>query len=416
MHVSDEDRKRLELLYELYKRAGTNGEMEAALAAMVRILGKYGLGRDDIERVLTAPQTSLPAPNLLDLLDNYFDYWVWMSPRDRAIAAGWGIHLHVFAKFEITPRFTILTPQGEYGWAKTTLLKMLQHLAPRPMPPIDVSPTPAALHQAIDNGATALFLDEVDNLNLKQNGELRALLNAFERGYRRRRAGNRPKGGGKPKPQEYDPFIPIAVAAVGRLPKALMTRSFVINMKLKPADVYRPSIREDPVLFQLMANIAHDAIATWASNVTLEQKVDTGVDNRFADLWRPLISIADTMDAGYRMRSIAKAVTSEFCDYSDGMQMRISTRLIFKKLDVDRIDREDLHNELLDLEEWNEWGRPHPLTRNELNSIIRDIGVRPAHTFRRKGTKHGEPAGGWGWESKDFEEAWRICPPEKEEK
>ena len=128
MQISDDDRRRLAYLYALYSRATINGEREAALAAILRVLGKYGLGENDLERVLTAPQIALPPPNLLDLLDNYFDYWTWMAPRDRAIAAAWSIHLHVFDRFEITPRFTILTPRGEYGWGKSTLLK-LHHFA-----------------------------------------------------------------------------------------------------------------------------------------------------------------------------------------------------------------------------------------------------------------------------------------------
>jgi hypothetical protein len=417
MQMSDDDRKRLLKALALYNGATNAGEKAAACEAILRILGKYGLSWDDLFTIITASAPSLSGPTPIDLFDSYCSYFAHVSPRDRMVAAVWAMHLHVYGQFEITPRLAILTPPGEYGWGKSTLLKLIQHVAPRPMPPIDISPTPAALYQLIDGGATSLFLDEVDNLNLKQNGELRALLNAFEKGYRRPRGGNRPKKGGKATPQEYYPYVPVVVAAVGKLPRALITRCIPIYMELKPPGVTIHSIREEPEIFRFMANLVHDVFARWASNIVLQQKVDTGVDNRFADLWRPMVSIGNTMDGyGYKMQVAAKAITSEFVEYSESTQLLMDIRRVFNSLGrdpMDRISRVDLLDKLHDFEAWGEWGCN--LTRTKFAAMLRERRVPPAHTIQHKGSRGERGAAEWGWYRKDYEAVWKTCPPEEEE-
>ena len=73
--------------------------------------------------------------------------------------------MHCFDQFNYTPRLAMLSPQEGYG--KSQVLTLLQHLAPLPKPGLIVDPTPAGLYQSVDRGATALLLDEVDNLNVQ---------------------------------------------------------------------------------------------------------------------------------------------------------------------------------------------------------------------------------------------------------
>jgi hypothetical protein len=162
-----------------------------------------------------------------------------------------------------------------------------------------------------------------------------------------------------------------------------------------------------------MTNAAQEAIVRWSSNIMLEQEPDTELSNRFADNWRPLFAIADALKRGERVRSVAKAMTSGPREYSDGVQLLIDIRRVFKQLGVDRIDRTVLLAKLQEFDTWNDWGRPSLLTRNELSAILRERRVPPAHTIQHKGSRADRRASEWGWYRNDFEEAWQGCPPEE---
>jgi hypothetical protein len=98
--------------------------------------------------------------------------------------------------------------------------------------------------------ATALMLDEVDNLNLKSNHKLRIILNANVKGVSIPRGGNPTKGEPRAKPKLFYPFIPIAVAAIGKLPKPLTTRCIAIHMQKKPPGIFKEKIDDNPEQFR----------------------------------------------------------------------------------------------------------------------------------------------------------------------
>src|ERR1700751_870815 len=118
----------------------------------------------------------------LDLVERLVELCIWMPSRSpyRLAVALWAMHAHVYDQFDHTPRLALLSPAPVFG--KSQVLKLLQHLVPLPKPDLIMDPTPAGLYQSIDAGATALLIDEVDNLNLRQNGKMRIILNAFEKG------------------------------------------------------------------------------------------------------------------------------------------------------------------------------------------------------------------------------------------
>jgi hypothetical protein len=326
----------------------------------------------------------------LEFVEKFFDFYVWMPPRDRMAVALWTMHMHVYNQFRITPRLAILSPTAEYGWGKTTLLDIIRHLAPSPMPRLIIDPSPPGLYQSVDNGATALLLDEVDNLSLKTNSKLRQILNANVKGYAIPRGGSATKKDPQAKPKLFEPFIPIAVAAVGRLPEALTTRSIAIHMRLKPDGVFRENIDDNPEQFSLLTATMRTLIARWANNIVLPHQVDTGLDNRFADNWKPLIAIADYFEQADKARSMARAMTGAAREHSEGTQLLIHIRVIFDTLGVDRIARETLLTELYKFDAWNEWGRCRNFSKPTRSRSV--AAVRNLPGSYKRSTKN---TGGW---------------------
>jgi hypothetical protein len=318
------------------------------------------------------------ADNLLDLVEKFVDITLWMPPKYRMATALWITHIPVYKQFDHTPRLALLSPDP--GWGKSQVLKLIQHLVPLPKPQILIDPTPAGLYQSIDAGVTACLVDEVDNLNLNQNVKLRSILNAYERGAAIPRGTSARKGSDVATPKYFRPFIPIALGAIGKLPKPLTTRCIVIHMKKKPPGVIKLRINTQDPNFVRAADIICGLIQNWASNIVLNQEPDmAGLDNRFADLWRPLFAIAEYFDRLDIVHTIAQGMVAEYVVHSDGTQLLIDTRTIFDELKIDRIERLHLLHELHKFDRWNEWGRPSPLTKNEMLSILRSYRVPEVH-------------------------------------
>jgi hypothetical protein len=352
--------------------------------------------------------------NVLALVEEFVDMCLYMPPRYRTAMALWILHAHVYDQFDHTPRLAFLSPAP--AWGKSQALKLIAHLMPLPKPDLILDTTPAGLYQSIDAGMTALLIDEADNLNLKSNARLRTILNAFEKGAVIPR-GRSPNKDGEAKPKYFRPFTPIALGAIGKLPQILITRCITIHMEKKPAGVEKWRINTNDHKFVEAANLVLGEIMKWAGRVVrqhaivlnadsvlLNQNADVaGLDNRFADVWRPLLAIADTFGWGEAARNAARAISGEYANYDDGTQLLLDIRAIFNRLKIDRIEREVLRNELIKLERWNEWGRHAVLTKNEMMAMLRDFRVPPVHPIRIKGKLEQ------GWMRKDFEEAWKSC-------
>jgi hypothetical protein len=404
--IDVKDRETLEKLHARYKGTTFEPEADNAKDAILKILGKYGMGWDDLQAIID--------PCVLDIIDEFIDLYMWMPPRERTVAALWILHAHVYKQFNVTPRLAILSSDYESG--KTTLMTIIQHLvwpfgSSKPTRYLD--PTPAALYQSVESEVTVLMIDEVDNLGLKHNGQLRTILNANRVGEGIPCGSSPKKGGVTTGPKLFYPFIPIVVGAVGRLPTALTTRSHVINLRPMPPHIEKRALIESSEEFLEMVSAVNEAIGRWSSNIVLKQEPTMELSNRYRDNWRPFIAIADSMGRGEKVRNVARAMTGGPREYSQTMQMRIDTRRIFNELKVDRIDRMVLLDKLLEFDAWNEWGRPKALTKNEFLAILREIGIRAPHIVQRLGSRKDRGKAGWGWYRSDFEEAWKGCPEEE---
>jgi hypothetical protein len=70
------------------------------------------------------------ASNLFDSVHHVFQRCVQTEPHNHVVFALWALHAHVYRKFEYTPRLSLQSPTPDAG--KTTVLRILRHLTPRP--------------------------------------------------------------------------------------------------------------------------------------------------------------------------------------------------------------------------------------------------------------------------------------------
>jgi hypothetical protein len=393
--ITAEEIKTILSLYGMSERAfredadeHTKNEAQNAFGALIRLLVKYGLNLSDIpelqrrheqnETVKGAKTASTTATDagLLELIAHVLKGYDDIEPHEYVGIALWILHTHVFDHFQISPRLALLSPTRGCGKSKT--LKLIEKLAANAERHDNV--TAAALFHLIENAAPTLLLDEGDNLGLKIDRTLRAVLNSGHM-----------KGGtitrvirGEPKP--FSTFAPAAIGAIGALTLPLLHRSIVVQMHrsertdLKTiADLGSP---EETIRLDGLRRL----IITWAQNTQFDHNptLPKILHGRAADNWRVLIAVADSFGSEYwsRMaRDAAAAFADGYHDEDAAVALLYDIRTIFRRFNTDRIMSGALAKTLSAMEDgrgiWSAWRgesddqSPHAISQGEIATLLR---------------------------------------------
>jgi hypothetical protein len=229
-------------LYALVGSASEEGE--SARKKIIELLSEYGCNWNHIDEIRAAmaagsaaqppsphqpsDQTSdQPEVNVFDLVRRLFELHIFVSSEERTAFTLWVLHCWVFNRFTHSPRLALISPVR--GCGKTETLALIEQLAPNSWRVDDV--TPASIYR--QRQLPTFLLDEFDQVNLRHNGTLKAVLHS---GWS--------AGGGVSRfidgwPQLFEVYAPVALAAIGAhsLSLPLLDRSIVIRMHKTPADV-----------------------------------------------------------------------------------------------------------------------------------------------------------------------------------
>ena len=166
----------------------------------------------------------------------------------------WVMHTWAVNAFTMSPRLAIVSPTK--GCGKTTLLRLLTHVARRAKRAGSISPS--ALFRAVEQFQPTVLLDETEKY-VEHGGDIHALLNE-----------GHCKGGSvwrvlgeKLELREFSIFSPVAFARNGRLPDDLEQRSIVIEMQRRRADEDLVELRDDKS--ELLKQIS-SMCARWADD------------------------------------------------------------------------------------------------------------------------------------------------------
>ncbi|MFD7920531.1 DUF3631 domain-containing protein [Streptomyces sp. NPDC059740] len=346
-------------------------------------------------------------------------------PTDGAYVAVvlWVIHAHLLDCFDSTPRLAFLSP--EPGSGKTRALEITETLVPRPMAAVDASA--AALFRSVsgvDGQRPTILFDEIDTVfgpKAGDNEQLRGFINA---GHRKGRVMYRCVGDGANQTvQAFPSFCAVAVAGLGSLPDTILTRSVIIRMRRRArnehVEQYRIGTNEPE------GHLLRDRIAAWADQVRDQitgafPAMPDGVTDRPADVWEPLLAIADV--AGGQWPERARAACLQFVraaqqDDKGSLGIRLLTDLRdHVMVGVDRLPTIAILDRLTALDDapWADLDGK-PLDNRRLSRMLRDYQTATNTPIVSRNIR---TTGGIlkGFYAEDLADAWeRYCPPPSEQ-
>jgi hypothetical protein len=314
-------------------------------------------------------------------------------------------------RWDSTPRIAFLSP--EPGSGKSRCLEVSELLVPRPVEAVNVTPAYLFRKVADEEGRPTILFDEIDTVfgpKAKDNEEIRGLLNA---GHRRGAiAGRCVVRGASVQTEEIPAYCAVALAGLGGLPDTILSRSVVVRMRRRaPNELVEPFRRRinGPEGLEL-----RDRLATWAE-LTVGPAVHSYPDippsicDRDADVWEPLLAVADAAGGDWpqraRVAAVALVTDSKRETPSLGVKLLADIKEVFGS--GDHIGTEALLSELHQLEE-SPWGdlRGKPLDARGLARRLSPYDIKPTNV------RHGSDVFK-GYRREDLHDAWQryLGPP-----
>ncbi|WP_072688399.1 DUF3631 domain-containing protein [Rhodococcus marinonascens] len=331
----------------------------------------------------------------------YRRYAVFPTTHHYAALALWVAHTYATTAFFTTPRLFLDSAVPASG--KTRTLELIELTAFNPL--LAFSASSASIMRIIDasDPPRTVMFDEIDTLfgqgTSSQAQEITAVINA---GYKRGAVVPRCVGdGGNISVVELKAFGPVALAGLhSNVPEATRSRSIHFRMqKRKPSEKLEPFYRRDAEA--LIAPVTEE-FASWLtphldSLAHARPQMPKGVEDRPAEIWEPLLAIADLAGGEWPRRAREACRHFVFSDtgYSKpvGLELLSDIRSVFGE--QDRMSSGDLVTALLGLPDadWRVY-KGGFLTQSTLSRLLRPFDVRSKTIRTAGGTAKGYSVAG----------------------
>ena len=314
---------------------------------------------------------------LLDEMVSTFTRFLVLPDHSAEALALWCFHAHAHDATDISPILAVLSPEKRCG--KTTTIKVVSALVPRPMHTINTSPS--VLFRVVEKHKPTVLVDEGDTF-LKDNDDLRGIING---GHDRLSAYVWRSVGDDHEPRRFKVWAPKAIAMIGRLPDTLEDRSIVVSLRRRRAGETVERFRADRMgQFAPMLSKA----TRWAADniraiTDCDPAIPEGLDDRAQDNWRPLIAISDQAGGHWpkTARAAAVALSSAAARGDDSMSRGV---LLLRDIREVMGGREDISSTALvealigmDEAPWREWRGGKPITTSSIARMLRPYKVGP---------------------------------------
>jgi hypothetical protein len=211
--------------------------------------------------------------------------------------------------------------------------------------------TPPAVFREIENSQATVLLDEADT-----SFEERQLITILNSGFQRdsahvmRALGN--------NTQRFITWAPAAYAFLEQIPDTLASRSIIVDLKRKGRDQKSHPLNERAVngLKKLKGSAKRWCAANQEAMKRAAPEIPEELQNRAADVWMPLLAIADV--AGGRWPDLARDAAKKLVKKEQpslGSQLLSDIQKIFANRGDKKMSSSNLVKELAALE-----GRPWP--------------------------------------------------------
>lgn len=326
-------------------------------------------------------------PNVIDpahLLDEVraalLRYCVLPSAHAAVAVTLWIAATHCTTAFEYAPRLVVRSAEKRSG--KSRLLEVVDGMCHRPLRAVNATVS-YIFRSLTDVPPPTLMLDEADTIFgskkvAEQNEDLRGLLNAgFQRGL--------PFGrtvGPNHTPTEFETFAMAALAGIGKMPDTIEDRAVVVVMRRRKAsETVQPyrGRRDRPHLVEVA-----EQLDEWAAVVVPElvgyEPPNLGVEDRAADVWEPLIAVADKAGGDWpalaRAAAASMVAAAEDEEESSSLNVKLlaDVRAVFETTMCSFMKSDALCRELHSMEEspWQQFD----LNPSKLGHRLRDYGIR----------------------------------------
>jgi len=380
------------------------------------------------ERGSTNPPIHAPDPEpwpqpvdgnlLLDELARTLTRFVVLPACAPQALALWVLHTYAFQLRDVSAYVGIQSPEKRCG--KTTLLSILEQLVHRPVASSNISP--AAFFRVIKDLSPTLLIDEADTF-LRNNDQLKGILNS---GYTRQTAYVLRPASSSPSPSpntqadaaslpcavaRFSCWCPKVMAAIGRLPDTLADRCILIHMQRKTQHEYceRSRLLDPAPLTRKCARFVQDHAAEIASALP---DIPTVLNDRAADIWEPLLALADLAGGSWPATARHAAVTLAAASLENSLlgSLLLDIFVLFSLAQTDRLFTRDLLDGLnggLASRPWMELRKGKEVTDIWLARQLRPYGIRPTTIW--VGELQAK-----GYLKQDFHEAFRRYIPNSE--
>ena len=335
---------------------------------------------------------------LSELADCYARYLVLPRFAPHTLAL-WIMHTYTWNLGRTAAYLALLSPEKRCG--KTTALSIAATLAHRALAASNV--TPAALFRVIERDKPTLLIDEADSF-IGENEELRGILNA---GYTRDAAFVIRTVGESHEPRRFNVFGVKLFAGIGKLPGTLTDRCITIPMRRKQLGdtVERFRGLDGEELRRKCARWAQDHIAQLTD---ADPAVPSTLNDRAADIWRPLLAIADLAGGNWPddARHAAMELSADMEDDSTNVKLLATCRAFFTEHTAASAFTKVLLAYLNAQEEepWCTFNRGNPMNARQLADRLKLYKVE-SRTIR-DGTERAK-----GYHREDFADAFARYLP-----
>ena len=208
----------------------------------------------------------------------------------------WDAHAHLLDCFDSTPRMAFLSP--EPGSGKSRALEIVETLVPRPM--VAVNASAAALFRVGVRTATDGPRSSSTRSTPSSAPRPETTRNCAASSTPDTAAPGSPTGASATEPtrqcRPFPSYTAVAVAGLGSLPDTILTRSVIIRMRRRARNEKVEPFRAR--LHEKEGNALRDRLAKWAEHVRelvtdAWPEMPDGVTDRPADVWEPLLAVAD---------------------------------------------------------------------------------------------------------------------------
>jgi hypothetical protein len=354
---------------------------------------------------------------LLDQVAAFLESYVIFPGRHAAAAVTlWAAHAHLVARFESTPRLALLSPEKQCG--KSRVLELLELLCPGAETLSDASP--AYLFRRIGAGQVTLLIDEADAKWKPGKGSkdetaeaLRSIVNAGHR--RSATVGRVEMTGVTANLVRFPVYAPAAIAGIGTLPDTILDRAVIVRMRRRAPGQQIRGYRERTTRPE--GDALRERLAKWTESVADDvgdpwPQMPPGVADRPADVWEPLLMVADLAGGGWPQR--AREACTAFVTGAREDTGSTGTRLLADLRDVfrsaDALFTQTILDRLHGLAEspWADYSYGKALSARDLADMLKE------HQVKSRQLRIGEDSRK-GYRRADLEDTWGRYLPGRSE-